>query len=72
MDETTTLFSEIPITSDVAADVIDVAAPVPTDMGSMPGGIQNTAELEIWQMSTYNDMGESLNSDLANTSDSFI
>ncbi len=67
-----TLFSEIPITSDVAADVIDVAEPVPIDMGSMSGGIQNTPESEIWQMPTYNDMGENFNSYAADTSDSLI
>ena len=62
MDET--LFSDIPVTSDVAADVIDVAEPVPTDMGSMSGGIQNdgqfiTTESEIWQMPNLNPIGES-------------
>ena len=63
-----TLFSDIPVTSSVAEEV-----PIePVNMSSMSGGIQNTAESEIWQMSTYNYMGESLNSDAANTSDSFI
>ncbi len=39
-----TLFSEIPVTSDVAEDVIAVAEPVPIDMGSISGGIQNDGQ----------------------------
>ena len=56
-----TLFSDIPITSDVAADVIDVAKPIPiqeVNFSSMPGVIENTPESGMWLMTSSEPIGE--------------